>query len=283
MEATGSTHPIVVEGRGLHTGSWARVTLCPAAGPVRLSVGASEARIDELLLAGTAWATTVRFAATHAPGLGGDHARSNFAVGTVEHLFAALGGLGVREGVAVRVEGPELPLLDGGAAKWCELLARLALRPQPPRLRVARDAVVQVDASRYEFGVAEEVDVQVRFEANDPRVTPEARWLGDPADFRARIAPARTFAFFGDLPRLALGGLARGVDPEAVVLLAPEAVHCVAPYSADEPARHKLLDLVGDSYFWGGPPIGRMRALRPGHSANARALRQARAEGILVS
>ena len=50
----------------------------------------------------------------------------------------------------------------------------------------------------------------------------------------------------------------------------------------NRPTRHKLLDLVGDAYLVGGPPVGRMRAVRPGHAANAAALRQACAEGILV-
>lgn len=292
----GSPSPVVVEGRGLHTGAWSRVTLCPAVGPVRLSVGAIETEIDRLSIAGTEWATTVEVGTERAVELGTERAvevgqerattvevsADHIRVATVEHLLAALGGLGIREGLVFRVEGPECPLLDGGAAKWCELLAGMDLTPRSPPLRVVRDGVVQVGASRYEFRVAEGIDIHVHFETNDVRVTPEARWQGDPADFRARIAPARTFAFFDHIDRLALGGLARGVDPAAVILLAPDAIHCLAPYSPDEPARHKLLDLVGDSYLWGGPPLGRMRVLRPGHSANARALRQARTEGILA-
>jgi UDP-3-O-[3-hydroxymyristoyl] N-acetylglucosamine deacetylase len=261
---------IVVEGTGLHTGSRARVTLCRCPGPVRLSLGSVDARVDELCVADSERATTVEF-----PG-----ARVRLA--TVEHMFAALAGLGIHDGVRVCVEGSELPLLDGGAAQWCEHLSCLDLRTAPPRLRIAREGVVHVGASRYEFAVAPSVEVQVRFETDDRRVSPEAHWLGDPSDFRARIAPARTFAFLADLGRLAERGLARGVDPASVILLAPDAVHCVAPYSPDEPARHKLLDLVGDSYLCGGPPLGRLRALRPGHCANVLAFRQALAEGILT-
>jgi UDP-3-O-[3-hydroxymyristoyl] N-acetylglucosamine deacetylase len=262
---------VVVEGRGLHTGAWARVSLRARPGPVRLSVAGVEARVDEFSVVGTDRATTVE-------ARGG-----RFRVATVEHLLGALGGLGIREGVTLEVDGPELPLLDGGAAKWCERLASLGLAGAPPRLRVARNATLHVGESRYEFGVAERVDVQVCFETVDPRVASESRWLGDPVDFRERIAPARTFAFAADIDSFADRGLARGVDPAAVILLAPDAVHCVAPYSPDEPARHKLLDLVGDSYLWGGPPRGRLLAVRPGHAANAQAFRRASAEGILIS
>ena len=53
----------------------------------------------------------------------------------------------------------------------------------------------------------------------------------------------------------------------------------VAP---DEPARHKLLDLMGDLYVHGGPPLGRIRVTRPGHASNAGALRRALDEGVLV-
>lgn len=270
VDPASKARPIVVEGRGLHTGSWVRVTLCPRSGPVCLRVGGVEARIEELCVAETERATTVQL---------GESGRS---VATVEHLFAALGGLGIRDGVALEVDGPELPLLDGGAAQWCELLSHLDLKPGAPRLRVTREGVVHVGKSRYEFGVAKSIDIEVQFETDDERVTPQARWRGDPTDFRVRIAPARTFAFFADLGALVDAGLARGVDPGAVILLAPDAVHCVAPYSPDEPARHKLLDLVGDAYLRGGPPLGRLCARRPGHFANAHALRQAVAEGILT-
>jgi UDP-3-O-[3-hydroxymyristoyl] N-acetylglucosamine deacetylase len=97
------------------------------------------------------------------------------------------------------------------------------------------------------------------------------------------LAPARTFAREVDLEPLVRSGLARHVEPSSVVVLAPDAVHHAGlPFSRDEPARHKLLDLIGDLYLHGGPPIGSVRALRPGHAANAAAIERAFADGILV-
>ena len=82
-----------------------------------------------------------------------------------------------------------------------------------------------------------------------------------------------------DIGELVAGGLARHVEPASVVVLAPEAIlHAGRAFSPDEPARHKLLDLLGDLYLSGGPPLGRLRAVRPGHAANAVAA-QARARG----
>jgi UDP-3-O-[3-hydroxymyristoyl] N-acetylglucosamine deacetylase len=141
---------------------------------------------------------------------------------------------------------------------------------------------VQIGASRYEFALRESICVEVHFELEDERIDPHAHWDGDVSDFCSRIAPARTFAISCELPELAQLGLARHVTPEAVILLAPDRIHCAGrPFSRDEPARHKLLDLIGDAYLYGGPPLGLVRALRPGHAANARAFELALAEGVL--
>jgi UDP-3-O-[3-hydroxymyristoyl] N-acetylglucosamine deacetylase len=267
-----NSNVILLEGVGLHTGAPARVTLRARGGPVTLCAGGMEARIDELTVAATARATTVQ-------------ARGGaLRVGTVEHAFAALGGMGIYEGVGLWVEGPEMPFLDGGATAWCNAIARLQPVRRAPRSRVAREAVFHVGPSRYELAPGDAVDVEVCVELEDARVTPEARWRGEVDDFRARIAPARTFARSRDIDDLMAGGLARHVGPECVVVLAPDRIHHAgAPFLPDEPARHKLLDLIGDLYLWGGPPIGRVRAVRPGHAANAGALHLAREAGILVN
>jgi UDP-3-O-[3-hydroxymyristoyl] N-acetylglucosamine deacetylase len=265
----------LVEGVGLHTGAASRVLLCAAAGPVVLCAGDVQARVDELVIASTVRTTTVE---AH---------RGALRLGMVEHLFAALAGLGIHGGVSVSVEGPELPLLDGGSAAWCAAIDRLRPVATRARLRVAREAVMEVGASLYEWWPHDGVEVEVRMDLaghDAVRVEPEARWSGDAADFRSRIATARTFALAADIDELLNAGLARHVDAESVVLLAPHVVYSAGrPFSSDEPARHKLLDLLGDMYLYGGPPVGRVRAVRPGHAANHRALSRARAEGIVVS
>jgi len=86
-----------------------------------------------------------------------------------------------------------------------------------------------------------------------------------------------------EVEELVRRGLARHVDPASVVVLAPDAVLSAGrAFTPDEPVRHKLLDLLGDLYLHGGPPLGCVRAHRPGHAPNARALRRALAEGVLV-
>lgn len=262
---------MVVQGRGLHSGDPCTVVLLRAPGPVTLSQGAARAVLADLVVASTARATTVE-------SVGG-----GLRVGTVEHVFAALAGLGIRGGVELRVEGTEMPLLDGGALAWCEAIARLAAPAGPPALRVTRAATYEVGPSRYELAPGDGgIDLSVHVEL-DARFEPVARWRGDPREFVSRIAPARTFALAQEIEELVRRGLARHADPASVVVLAPDGVLSSGrPFTPDEPARHKLLDLMGDLYLHGGPPVGRFHAVRPGHASNARAIRRALEDAVLA-
>jgi UDP-3-O-[3-hydroxymyristoyl] N-acetylglucosamine deacetylase len=178
-------------------------------------------------------------------------------VATVEHLLGACAGMGVHEGLLIEIHGDEAPLLDGGARLWCELLAELDVRPSPPPLVVLEQGVVEVGASRYTFAVGAR-QLRVRVDYGDARLSKEASWAGDAEDFRGRIAPARTF------------------------LVAPEEIHWAGrPFEADEPARHKLLDLAGDLFLYGGPPEGTLEAVRPGHGATHEAMRVALERGLV--
>lgn len=265
---------VVVEGTGLHSGEPARVTLSTGArgAPVCFRFGGEDVPIARLSVASTHRATTV----------GHEGHAGTLRVGTVEHLLAALAGLGVRAGLVVEVEGPELPLLDGGAFAWVVAVGRLALPRRAPEQRITRPAVIEVGASRYVFSPGESQCLDVVVELGDPRLTGNASWSGDAIDFAARIAPARTFALSRDAEALLAAGLARHVDPASVVLVADDAIHAAgAPFAPDEPARHKLLDLMGDLYLHGGPPLGTLRATRPGHTANAEACRIALQSGLL--
>jgi UDP-3-O-[3-hydroxymyristoyl] N-acetylglucosamine deacetylase len=262
---------IAIEGLALHSGTPARVVLARRRGPVTLRAGELEAAVGELTPASTLRATTVQ---AHGGAL---------RVGTVEHLFAALAGLGVHQGLGIVVDGPELPLLDGGAARWVEMVSALDLRGSSPPTRVTREEMIEVGPSRYWLSPGTTARVEVLLDLDDPRLVATARWDGDPSDFRDRIAPARTFAFERDVEELVREGLGRHADPASVVVIAPDAIrHAGRPFLADEPARHKLLDLMGDLYLFGGPPLGLVRAFRPGHAASAQVLARARAAGVIA-
>jgi UDP-3-O-[3-hydroxymyristoyl] N-acetylglucosamine deacetylase len=268
LTENGGRRSVTLEGLGLHHGAPARVTLTASPGPTETTTlnGAPLHR----------W-SAVRVERSTAITCDAMSAR------TVEHLFAALAALGLHRGVEIHLEGEEPPILDGAAAEWMDAAGSLALAPSPPELAVARGAVIDVGTSRYAFAPGDRINVSVRLEVADPRLTPRADWGGSRASFRTRIACARTFCFAHEVEELARAGLASHVKPEIVVVIGPSEILAAGrPFEADEPARHKLLDLVGDLFLYGGPPRGSVAVYRPGHWATHEAMRIARATGVLV-
>ena len=260
----GSARSVTVEGKGLHGGAFGRVTLAARPGETTLNG-------ERLGL----W-RAVRAERSTAIASGEKRAR------TVEHLFAALAARGLWSGVEVRLEGEEPPIADGCAVAWMDALESLGVGRAEPRLAVAQEGIVEVGASRYAFARGGETRVSVELELDDARVATRAEWAGGERDFRERIAPARTFCFAHELEELGRAGLVSHVQPEMVVVIGPEILAAGRPFSPDEPARHKLLDLVGDLFLYGGPPRGTVAAYRPGHWATHEAVRIARETGVLV-
>jgi UDP-3-O-[3-hydroxymyristoyl] N-acetylglucosamine deacetylase len=259
---------VEVAGVGLHGGHPAVVVLRRATGPVVLADAGREVRLCDVRVVAVDHATTIEFAGRR--------------LATVEHLFAACAAMGIFEGLAIDVRGDELPLLDGGATLWCDALAELGVPASAPSLVVHRDGIVELGSSRYSFERGEGRRLEVEVDYADARIDGRARWDGDPDDFRARIAPARTFALFRDLTELEQRGLAAQATPESVVLICPDAIlHAGRDFRSDEPAKHKLLDLAGDLYIYGGPPQGRVIAVRPGHAVTHEAMRIALERGLV--
>ncbi|HEY8079054.1 MAG TPA: UDP-3-O-acyl-N-acetylglucosamine deacetylase [Labilithrix sp.] len=259
-----------IVGRGLHGGAPSSVRFARCDGPAILRSAGCEVAIADLRVLATERSTTL--------GAGG------VRVATVEHLFAALAALGARSGFAIDVDGPEIPLAGGGAAELFDAIASLALPAEPPSIVVARAGEIAVGDARYRFEEGDGVDVEVEVDFDDARLAKHARWRGDAADFRVRIATARTFGFAREVDALLARGLASHVTPESVVVVCEDRVLSAgAPFAADEPARHKLLDLVGDMYAHGGPPRGRVRATRPGHAATNEAMLAALSMGLVVT
>lgn len=254
-----------LEGHGLHGGEASAVELVIDPGPVRIEREGVVVPLGAFRVVSTQFSTTI----------GCD----SFEVRTVEHLFAALAGLGIREGLRVVVTGGEVPFLDGGARAFCEALEP---RRQAPGARVTRAARIDVDGSIYDFAPRDEVRVEV--DVDLPACCARfAAWNGEPDTFVRDIAPARTFVLERDADELARRGLARHVDPASVLVVTDAHIAGAGEVAADEPARHKLLDLIGDAYVHGGPPRGLVRATRPGHARNHAAFARAIATGVIAS
>lgn len=263
---------VELHGRGLHSGKRCSVRLDARPGPLLFRMGQSEASLEQLELVRADQGVCLR------PLHGGAE------VDLCEHLLSALAGLNVRSGLTVSVPGPEVPLLDGGSRELARAIRMLPLRREPSRLRVTRTEVLVDGASRYTFepGDAARVAVEVDFPGALGRASAE-HGADDTEAYLATIATARTFGFLAQADELRSRGRALHVDPAAVVALDEGgcALPPSAPFSAEEAARHKLLDLMGDLFLYGGPPLGRVSAVRPGHAASHRVMQRALAAGVV--
>ncbi len=183
-----------------------------------------------------------------------------------------------------RGPGGEVPLLDGGAAVFGSALRALGFVGGPlAGLRVLRPFSFTHGGASYELRPGAGVEVEVAIDFDHPAIGRQrARWDGDADDFLERIAPARTFGFVRDLARLQASGRAHGARADtALVAFGDAGPVNTALRGQDEPARHKLLDLIGDLTLYGGPLQGRVRAGRPGHAATLAMMRAARAAGAV--
>jgi UDP-3-O-acyl-N-acetylglucosamine deacetylase len=203
-------------------------------------------------------------------------------VRTVEHLASALAGARIYHGLRIDVFGPELPLLDGAALHYTHALKSFSIVPGRPLLRVLKAGVITAGGATYTFEPSTEVHVHVelRLETEFDSIDRHAAWDGDPEDYAERIASARTFVFERDLDTYLALGLNARVNPDQVLIVGKTLRGTGTP-ARDEPARHKLLDLIGDLYLHGGPPVGIVKALAPGHRATHEAMTRALQLGIV--
>lgn len=214
-----------------------------------------------------------------------DPRRPSARVGTVEHLMAALHGLGI-DNALIEVDGPELPILDGSAGPFLFLLdCAGSIEQQAPRhvIEVRRPVRVTAGESYAELRPlahvphsAEpvlEMDLSIEFAA--PAIGRQSCSLRlTPASFRHQIAEARTFALAPDVARLHAAGLALGGSlNNAVVVDGATVLNPGGLRMGNEFANHKLLDAVGDMALAGGLLHGRFITHRGGHGLNNRLLR----------
>jgi UDP-3-O-[3-hydroxymyristoyl] N-acetylglucosamine deacetylase len=249
-----------LEGAGLHSGEAVRVTLAPAQEGIRFSFGSRMVAALPENVSETNRSTRLG------------------EIGTVEHVMAALAGTEITD-VDIVLTTPELPALDGSAA---------------PYVQAIRDAGIETLGEREFPGLfsrifLQEDDVKIAVSAGEGHWRYEFVCSGWPlqqvyetmdvcSDFDAGIAPARTFGFEKELPQIRAAGLAQGLDMEKALLLGENGYANEARF-LDEPARHKLLDAIGDLYL-SGVPIRTLNFVgeRSGHRKNveaARLLRQA--------
>jgi UDP-3-O-[3-hydroxymyristoyl] N-acetylglucosamine deacetylase/3-hydroxyacyl-[acyl-carrier-protein] dehydratase len=218
-------------------------------------------------------------------------------VSTVEHILAALVGLGV-DNLLIELNGPEIPIMDGSSALFIEAIEKVGVLEQD-----AAKAWYSIDENifhydedkRVEMVALPALDYQITtlIDFNSPVLGTQHAALKTIKDFKSEIAPCRTFCFLHELETLLDHDLIKGGDINNAIVVVDKPVtkeemaRLAKVFKRDkievksegylnnlelrfpnEPARHKLLDVIGDLALIGYPIKARIIANRPGHSSN---------------
>jgi len=192
------------------------------------------------------------------------------------------------DNVIVEVDGPEMPALNGSASGWVEALNEAGivgqgcqssvLSPVEPYAAVHNGCCLGIEP-------ADELVLTCAIHYDHPMIGTMTRTFKIcPDRFASEIAPARTYGFASEIEQLRQRGLGLGGSLENALVIYED--HFSAePLYADEPLRHKALDLLGDLFVLGRRLLGRITAFRPGHTINhafVKALLQASPGGVRV-
>jgi UDP-3-O-[3-hydroxymyristoyl] N-acetylglucosamine deacetylase len=194
--------------------------------------------------------------------------RQSVLISTTEHLLSALIGFGV-DNVIVEVDNLELPILDGSALPYVDAFQSVGLKQQRRRreyIRILKQVEVR-DGSKF-IGVYPGSGYGIDYTIDFPQPIGCERFIGDleTGDYARLIAPARTFGFKEDEPKLRDMGLIRGVSDACAIILTAQGIQNGPLRFADEFVRHKVLDLIGDLALAGRRIQGRVVAERAGHA-----------------
>ena len=233
--------------------------------------------------------------------------KKDIKVSTIEHGMAALYALGV-DNVLIQVDGPEFPILDGSAELYVKEIRRIGLKEQdaPKDYYIITRKIEIKDENTgscitllpdEDFSITTMIDFESKF------ISSQFATLDNMENFEREIAAARTFVFGRGIEPLLMAGLVRGGDLDnAIVIYERKTTHEALDKLCDktgaehhdanvlgyiqhkplvwenEPARHKLLDIIGDMALIGRPIKGRIIATRPGHTVNNKFARLMRKE-----
>jgi len=251
---------ITCAGIGLHSGHRVTLTLRPAPADYgirfrRADLGGLEipARVEHV--ASLNYATGLSFAGA--------------SVETVEHLLAALVSQGV-DNVAIELNTPEVPIMDGSAAPFVYLLQEAGIKKLGASrrfLKVLRPVSLARGDKHIAIYPADDFRISYTISFDHPLLRHQNRSVVVTADtFAEDLAPARTFGFLKDLEMLRQQGLTLGGSLDNAVVLGETGVLNNTLRFEDEFVRHKILDAIGDLALVGAPIIGHVVAHRAGHA-----------------
>ncbi|MFG6422800.1 MAG: bifunctional UDP-3-O-[3-hydroxymyristoyl] N-acetylglucosamine deacetylase/3-hydroxyacyl-ACP dehydratase [Paramuribaculum sp.] len=288
-----------VSGKGLHTGSQLTAEFCPAPDNHGYKVQRIDLPDQPVI---DAVAENV-VATTRGTVIG----RGEATVSTIEHALAALYAAGI-DNCLIKVNGSELPILDGSAKEYCEKIAASGVTEQKSEKEyyiVKQKTEIRDEATGASIVVLPDSDlsVDVMVDYKSPVLSFQYATLERMEDFPTEIAASRTFVFVREIEPLVKGNLIKGGDLDNAVVIydtpmdQSELDHIAdlmgaphkqvnefgfiqeKPLVADnEPARHKLMDVIGDIALIGRNLKGKVLATRPGHTINTAFAKKIRKE-----
>jgi UDP-3-O-[3-hydroxymyristoyl] N-acetylglucosamine deacetylase/3-hydroxyacyl-[acyl-carrier-protein] dehydratase len=263
-----------LSGTSLHTGARVSLKIQPAAANSGIKFKRKDLQDEPTIDATIANVKTVERATTIGEG--------SMRVHTVEHVLAALSGLGV-DNAMIEMDANEPPIGDGSALMYVEAIRKAGVVPlEAPRLLFHPREPISIETKSGSLLVLLPDD---EFRISCTQAGPEGRFTQfmsttiTPAIFEREIAPARTFVYYEDVQALMEKNLIKGGSLENAIVVRGESVLSKEPLRfPDEFVRHKILDIIGDLALLGRAIRGHVVAVRPGHGANtdlARALAKA--------
>ncbi|HEY0789223.1 MAG TPA: UDP-3-O-acyl-N-acetylglucosamine deacetylase [Thermoanaerobaculia bacterium] len=256
--------PVAIEGIGIHSGIYTKVELHPAAAGSGLTFVRTDLhhlRIPALLASTTAldYATSV--------------GKDDVSIGTVEHLLSAVHAAGISD-LDVRIDGPEVPIVDGSALPFVHLVEAAGTRELGETiapLRIRKPIEVVDGTKKIRIEPSDRLSIEYKIDFDHPTIGRQrVSFDYDYRTFANDIAPARTYGFIRDVERLRAAGLARGGSVENCIVLDDNGVMNGPLRFGDEFVRHKVLDLLGDLALLGRPILGQITAVRGGHALHSR-------------
>ena len=256
------------EGVGLHTGVAGRVTFLPA--PENSGVRFVRVDLPHRPV------VEVRPENAHFDPQAGRRTilqQNGVQIHTMEHLLAAVAGLGI-DNVVIETSSMEIPEpADGSAAPIARLLVAAGIVEQERARRYIKvTKPVHWRANGVEISAVPHSGLRITFtiEYDHPRIGTQTLTLDiDPDTFMREIAPARTFVLERDIEPLRAAGWIKGGSLESAVVVGDDGIRNPVPLRyPDEFVRHKILDLLGDLSLLGGPLLGHVRAKRSGHEGH---------------
>lgn len=247
---------VEVNGVGIHTGVSSCVTLHASDEKgIRIHTPRGTVPLLASLVTDTARCTILRC--------------GDASISTVEHFLAACTALGV-SALDVYIDSDELPIGDGACGFWMDALQTLEAGSGAPHWQPIPHAIEVFGENGAFIGVypSQNPTISVLIQFPDDVVgTMAARWDTKVSTFRETVASARTFGFRSEIEQLLAAGLGRGGSLENCIIV--EGTEYAAPLRMpNEPAMHKLLDLVGDLGLCGCLPLADVIAVRPSHKLN---------------